>query len=47
MIVENMAQVINSFAPEKSLKYIVNPEYSNRQLPKRNGHKCTRSRCEC
>ena len=45
MIVENMAQVMNSFAPEKSLKY--NPEYSNTQLPTRNGHKCTRSRHEC
>ena len=40
-----MAQVMNSFAAEKTLKY--NPEYSNAQLPTRNGHKCTISRHEC
>ena len=43
-----MAQVTNSFAPEKNLKdHIVNPRYSNIQLPTRNGHKCNRNRHEC
>ena len=42
-----MAQVTNSFAPEKNLKYIyIYPRYSNIQLPTRNGHKCNRNRHE-